>query len=60
MSALTFLGAARTVTGSKYLLEHGKSRILVDCGIFQGLKASIEEHMGWIAHTPGQGERIEL
>jgi metallo-beta-lactamase family protein len=38
MTRLTFLGAARTVTGSKYLLEHGDSRVLVDCGLFQGLK----------------------
>lgn len=38
MTELTFLGAARTVTGSKYLLEHGGSRVLVDCGLFQGLK----------------------
>ncbi len=38
MSELTFLGAARTVTGSKYLLEHSSSRVLVDCGLFQGLK----------------------
>jgi metallo-beta-lactamase family protein len=35
---LTFLGAARTVTGSKYLLEHAGKRVLVDCGLFQGLK----------------------
>lgn len=35
---LTFLGAAGTVTGSKYLLEHGGQRVLVDCGLFQGLK----------------------
>ena len=38
MAELTFLGAARTVTGSKYLLQHGDSRVLVDCGLFQGLK----------------------
>ena len=38
MAELTFLGAARTVTGSKYLLEHGGKRVLVDCGLFQGLK----------------------
>ena len=38
MTRLTFLGAARTVTGSKYLLEHDGRRVLVDCGLFQGLK----------------------
>jgi metallo-beta-lactamase family protein len=37
-SSLTFLGAAGTVTGSKHLLEAGGRRILVDCGLFQGLK----------------------
>jgi metallo-beta-lactamase family protein len=38
MSSLTFLGAAGTVTGSKHLFEAGGRRILVDCGLFQGLK----------------------
>lgn len=36
---LTFLGGAGTVTGSKYLLQNGGHRILVDCGLFQGYKA---------------------
>jgi metallo-beta-lactamase family protein len=35
---LTFLGATGTVTGSKYLLEVGGRRLLVDCGLFQGFK----------------------
>ncbi len=35
---LTFHGAARTVTGSRHLLEAGGQRVLVDCGMFQGLK----------------------
>jgi len=35
---LHFLGAAGTVTGSKYLIETGYKNILVDCGLFQGLK----------------------
>jgi metallo-beta-lactamase family protein len=38
MSTLQFLGATGTVTGSKYLLEHDGFRMLVDCGLFQGLK----------------------
>ena len=38
MAKLTFLGAAGTVTGSKHLLDTGAHRILVDCGLFQGLK----------------------
>jgi metallo-beta-lactamase family protein len=41
---LTCLGAARTVTGSKHLLEGGGARILVDCGLFQGLKALRERN----------------
>ncbi len=35
---IRFLGAAGTVTGSKYLLTIGGTRILVDCGLFQGYK----------------------
>lgn len=35
---LTFLGGAGTVTGSKTLLEIAGKRILIDCGLFQGLK----------------------
>jgi metallo-beta-lactamase family protein len=35
---LTFLGATNTVTGSKYLVSSERTRVLVDCGLFQGLK----------------------
>lgn len=35
---ITFLGAVETVTGSKFLLSVGDKTILVDCGLFQGLK----------------------
>jgi metallo-beta-lactamase family protein len=36
MASLTFWGGVGTVTGSKYLIESGASRVLVDCGMFQG------------------------
>ena len=35
---LRFLGGAGTVTGSKTLIETGNTRVLIDCGLFQGLK----------------------
>ena len=36
--ALRFLGAAGTVTGSKLLLTYRANQVLLDCGLFQGLK----------------------
>ena len=38
MISVTFFGAARTVTGSKYLVESNGARVMVDAGLFQGLK----------------------
>ena len=35
---ITFLGGTGTVTGSKYLVRHGDTCLLVDCGLFQGYK----------------------
>jgi metallo-beta-lactamase family protein len=35
---VTFLGAAGTVTGSKFVVEAGATRILIDCGLYQGVK----------------------
>ena len=36
---LQFLGATGTVTGSRFLLDTPQARVLVDCGLFQGLKS---------------------
>jgi metallo-beta-lactamase family protein len=41
---LRFLGATDTVTGSRYLIEAGGKRVLVDCGLFQGYKRSRERN----------------
>jgi metallo-beta-lactamase family protein len=38
MASIRFLGAAGTVTGSRFLVETGRARVLVDAGLFQGLK----------------------
>ncbi len=35
---IQFLGATGTVTGSKYLLRSGETKVLIDCGLFQGYK----------------------
>jgi metallo-beta-lactamase family protein len=39
MATLEFLGATGTVTGSKFLIDTRAGRLLVDCGLYQGLKA---------------------
>ncbi len=43
-STLQFIGATGTVTGSKYLLTLKESRVLIDCGLFQGLKVMRERN----------------
>ncbi len=52
MATLSFLGAARTVTGSRHLLEVDGRRILVDCGMFQGLKELRLRNWGALAVPP--------
>ena len=36
--SINFLGGAGTVTGSKFLINTSEKKILIDCGMFQGLK----------------------
>ena len=52
-----FFGAAGTVTGSKFLLETGEKNILIDCGLFQGLKELRE--LNW-ANLPFAPSKIDL
>jgi metallo-beta-lactamase family protein len=44
MATLSFWGGVGTVTGSKYLIDGGRGRVLVDCGLFQGLKELREKN----------------
>ena len=67
---LTFLGAAGTVTGSRYFLESDKARVLIDCGMFQGangvpssslaLKGKLEKEFGWNCLVPEEGQSFDL
>jgi metallo-beta-lactamase family protein len=57
---LTFLGGAGTVTGSKYLLQDGKTRILVDCGLFQGFKALRLRNWAPLQIPPGEISAVIL
>ena len=57
---LTFLGAAGTVTGSCYLLEHEGSRFLVDCGMFQGNKKLKENNYAPFAFNPSEIDFVLL
>jgi metallo-beta-lactamase family protein len=50
---LSFLGAARTVTGSQYLLEANERRLLVDCGMFQGERSLRLRNWEEPAYDPG-------
>lgn len=58
--SLTSLGAAGTVTGSKHLLEADGRRILVDCGMFQGLKVLRERNWAPLAIPPDSIDAVVL
>jgi metallo-beta-lactamase family protein len=54
------MGAARTVTGSKHLLDAGGHRLLVDCGLFQGLKELRERNWAALPVVPSSIETVVL
>ncbi len=60
MPTLTFLGASRTVTGSKYLLNTGSSQVLIDAGLFQGLKELRERNWQDLPIAPRDIDAIVL
>src|SRR5437868_15467289 len=60
MASLTFLGAAGTVTGSKHLLDLGDHRVLVDCGLFQGLKELRQRNWAVLSVDPAAIEAVIL
>jgi len=57
---ITFLGAADTVTGSRYLVEAGGTRVLLDCGLFQGFKKHRERNWSPLAVAPAEIDAVVL
>ena len=57
---LHFLGAARTVTGSQYLLETDRARVLVDCGMFQGSPHDVLRNRVRLAYDPAKVDALLL
>ena len=57
---ITFLGAADTVTGSKYLVDTGTARVLIDCGMFQGFKTHRERNWAPLPVDPASIDAVVL
>ncbi len=60
MATLKFLGAAGTVTGSRFLLEHDGKKVLVDCGLFQGLKELRQRNWDTFPIPPASVDAVVL
>lgn len=59
-SSLQFLGAAGTVTGSRYLVEANGHRVLIDCGLFQGYKQLRERNWAPFPVDPASIDAVVL
>lgn len=57
---LRSLGGAETVTGSKHMIDADGTRVLVDCGLFQGLKHLRERNWAPLAVTPESIDAVVL
>lgn len=57
---LQFIGATGTVTGSKYLLSTNTTKILIDCGLFQGLKQLRLRNWAPLPFDPSQIQAVLL
>ena len=57
---ITFLGAAETVTGSRFLVDTSRSRLLVDCGLFQGVKQLREQNWEPLPVDPASIDAVVL
>src|SRR5512134_1028750 len=59
-ASLTFLGAARTVTGSKFLVDSGGARVMVDCGLFQGERVWRRRNWEELSVDPAKVDAVVL
>ena len=57
---ITVLGAAGTVTGSRTLVESGDTRVLVDCGLFQGVRALRQRNWEALPFAPAELDAVLL
>ncbi len=60
LPTIQFLGAAGTVTGSRFLLSCGTTKVMVDCGMFQGLKELRLKNWEPLAVDPAEVDAVIL